>query len=150
MERSPQDLEARRAERHEARQTQTYKIFLKHLCALGALEEELAERAALSVLCALEQRLLGDEAAHLNAQLPARLRELLVRCERHHGQKPLKFGREAFISMVCADLELPPEEAERLIRTVLAAVRHQVSEGELEDVLGQLPQDLRELWQRPS
>lgn len=143
-----QELEARRELRRETRRNQTYKAFLRNLMAMGAMNEEEAERAAVSVLCVLEQRLIGEEAAHLEAQLPGKLQDLLMRCERHVGRPPSKFGRDDFIRMVCEDLEVEAFQAEKQIRAVFAAVREQVSEGEIEDVIGQLPADLRDLWQR--
>jgi uncharacterized protein (DUF2267 family) len=142
------DLETRREMRRETRRSQTYKAFLKNLCAIGSMSEEEAEQAAVSVLCTLEQRMFGEEAAHLEAQLPAKLQELLVRCERHVGKPITKFGREKFIQMVADDLGADPTLAEQKIRAVFTAVRDQVSEGEIEDVINQLPSDLRDLWQR--
>ncbi len=151
MDKNPQqgsDLEDRRQQRRETRRNQTYKAFLGNLAVIGSMNEEEAERAAVSVLCVLEQRLFGEEAAHLEAQLPGKLQELLVRCERHMGKPASKFGRDGFIQMVSEDLGVEAMEAEKKIRAVFSAVRDQVSEGEIEDVIGQLPADLRELWQR--
>jgi uncharacterized protein (DUF2267 family) len=142
------DLETRRVQRSETRRNQTFKAFLSNLGAIGSMNEEEAERAAVSVLCVLEQRLFGEEASHLEAQLPGKLRDLLLRCERHMGRPATKFGKDGFIRMVSEDLGVDNLEAERKIRAVFSAVREQVSEGEIEDVVGQLPADLRELWQR--
>ncbi|WP_375765801.1 DUF2267 domain-containing protein [Archangium gephyra] len=142
------DLQTRREQRSETRRNQTYKAFLRNLMVLGSMNEEEAERAAVSVLCVLEQRLFGEEAAHLEAQLPGKLQDLLIRCERHLGKPASKFGKEGFIQMVSEDLDVDSLEAERKIRAVFTAVRDQVSEGEIEDVIGQLPADMRELWQR--
>jgi uncharacterized protein (DUF2267 family) len=141
-------LESRREQRSETRRNQTYKAFLGNLGAIGSMNEEEAERAAVSVLCVLEQRLFGEEASHLEAQLPGKLRDLLLRCERHMGKPASKFGRDGFIQMVADDLGVEAVEAERKIRAVFSALREQVSEGEIEDVIGQLPADLRTLWQR--
>ncbi|HYO68891.1 MAG TPA: DUF2267 domain-containing protein [Archangium sp.] len=142
------DLQTRREQRSETRRSQTYKAFLRNLMVIGSMNEEEAERAAVSVLCVLEQRLFGEEAAHLEAQLPGKLQDLLLRCERHVGRPASKFGRDGFLQMVSEDLDVDSFEAERKIRAVFSAVRDQVSEGEIEDVIGQLPNDLRELWQR--
>jgi uncharacterized protein (DUF2267 family) len=142
------ELQTRREQRSETRRNQTYKAFLRNLMVIGSFNEEEAERAAVSVLCVLEQRLFGEEAAHLEAQLPGKLQELLLRCERHVGKPASKFGREGFLQMVSEDLGVDSFEAEKKIRAVFTAVREQVSEGEIEDVIGQLPVDLRELWQR--
>ena len=144
------DLETRRQLRSETRRNQTFKAFLHNLRVLGSMNEEEAEKAAVSVLCVLEQRLFGEEAAHLEAQLPSKLRNLLWRCERHIGSPANKFGRYDFIRMVSEDLELDIFQAEKRIRSVFAALRDQVSEGEIEDVIGQLPADMRDLWQRGS
>jgi len=142
------DLETLRKLRSETRRSQTYKAFLKNLCIIGSMTEEEAERAAVSVLCVLEQRLFGEEASHLEAQLPGKLQDLLLRCERHVGKPPSKFGREKFFQMVAEDLEMDVQRVEHVVRSVFSAVQDQVSEGEIDDVIHQLPADLRELWHR--
>lgn len=137
-----------RAQRSESRATQTYTFFLKDLEAKAGIDRDLAERAAESVLCVLEQRLIDTEAKHLEAQLPRKVRDLLQRCPRHEGAPPRKFKLEEFLNMVAEDLDTTPNEAERLCRAVFATVRAHISEGETEDVIGQLPNDLRSLWAR--
>lgn len=139
-----------RRQRHESRSGSTYKHFLKDLCRVGNLSEEQAEQASVSVLCALERRIYSDEASQLEAQLPVKLRDLLQRCERHEGAPPKKFGKDEFFRMVADDLNTDPGNAEKCARAVITAVRSQISEGEAEDVAGQLPEDLAELWRRPS
>jgi uncharacterized protein (DUF2267 family) len=140
-----------RRQRHESRAGSTYKAFLKDVCAIGDFDDEaLAERAAISVLCYLEQRVMGEEAKDLNAQIPSKLRELVQRCEIHEGKPRDKYGREAFFQMVAGDLKKDPSEIEPIIRAVVTAVRAQVSEGEAEDFGNMLPPDLRDLWNRPS
>ncbi|MFZ5472232.1 MAG: DUF2267 domain-containing protein [Myxococcota bacterium] len=145
---SGQALERRRAQRREARTSATYKNFLKDLMSRASLTEEQAAQAAASVLCALEQRLLHDEAQHLEAQLPQKLQLLLHRCERHEELLPRKVGREEILQMIAGDLEVPLTEAERLARAVLQVVSQHVTLGEIEDVVLQLPSELRALWPR--
>jgi uncharacterized protein (DUF2267 family) len=114
------------------------------------MSPSVAEQASVSVLCALEQRIFGEEARDLEAQLPQKLTELLHRCERHEsGPPPRKFGRAEMLAMVGEDLSLEPEAVEPVIRAVLDAIRDQISEGEVEQVMKQLPADLRDLW-RPA
>jgi uncharacterized protein (DUF2267 family) len=140
-------LEERRRQRSESRTSSTYKAFLKELCRVGSMTEELAESAAASVLCALEQRLMGDESRHLESQLPLKLQKLLYRCARHEtGMPPRKFGQEELLAMVGEDLGMQPSEAEPVARAVFRVVAEHVSRGEIEDVIQQLPADLRELW----
>lgn len=141
-------LEVRRAQRSESRASQTYKAFLNHLCERGGMSPAVAEKAAVSVLCAVEQRIYHDEAADLEAQLPRKLTALLHRCEKHEEELPDKFGREHLLKRVGEDLSLNPDAVEPVVRAVLDAIRHQISEGEAEDVMSQLPQDIRDLWGR--
>lgn len=128
------------------RSAQTWAHFLRRLQARGGLARELAERSAASIMCALEQRLLGNEAADLAAQLPARLRELMQRCDLHRGPAPTRFGRDEFLQMVADDLDVDLEEAEVLADIVFETVRDWITDGEVEDVSAQLPDDLRTLW----
>jgi uncharacterized protein (DUF2267 family) len=148
--RSKEELERRRLLRRESRTGQTYRQFLRDLEALTGLSREKAERAAVSILCVLEQRLLGGQVSHMEAQLPAKLRDLLVRCERHAGPPPRKFHREEMLRMVADDLECSPIEAEPMIRQVCQVVREHISEGEAGQIEAELPGDLRELFRSPS
>jgi len=144
-----ESLDERRLRRHESRASQTYGAFLKDLCRNGSMAPEFAEQAAVSVLCALEQRLIPEEAKDLEAQLPIKLLNLLARCERHRGEAPVKYDREQLLQMVGEDLNMAPDEAEPVIRAVFTTLRDHVSEGEIEEVIHMLPRDLRDLWQRP-
>jgi len=142
-------LEERRARRRAAHASQTFAAFIQRLCERGGMSPAVARRAAVSVLCAVEQRINGDETRDLEAQLPRRLSELLHRCERHEDALPGKFGREDLLRRVGEDLSLHPDAVEPVVRAVLNSVRDHISEGEAEDVMAQLPEDLRELWRHP-
>lgn len=145
-----QDLEQLRKQRSETRRTQTYKKFLKDLCAAGSFDEETAEKAASSVLCVLEQRIMWDEAKDLNSQLPRKLTDMLQRCERHEGiERSRDIDKKKFVQIVCEDLGKGEEEATQAIRAVFQTVREHVSEGEVDQVIQQLPHDMREFW-RPA
>ena len=80
--------EKKRAERREQRHSQTFAEFTKYLRRVGSISEEMAERASVAVLCALERRILPDEAKDLESQLPFKLRELVRRCDTHAGVRP--------------------------------------------------------------
>lgn len=138
-----------RAQRSESRAAQTFAFFLRDLEAKG-LERKLAEQAIQSVLCVMEQRLMTDEARHMEAQLPRKVVALLERCERHQDRPYRKFGRMELLAMVAEDLGVDVQEAERITCAVLATVREHISEGEAMDVLGQLPRDMRSLWETPE
>jgi uncharacterized protein (DUF2267 family) len=135
-------ISERAEQRHESRASSTYKAFLKDLCALGGFDEQFAERAAVSVLSKLQERIYSQEAEDLEAQLPLKLRELLQQTRRHEGKPEAKFGKDEFIEMIGDDLGKSPDEAEAIVRTVFATVRSGISEGEANDVADQLPQEL--------
>jgi uncharacterized protein (DUF2267 family) len=138
-----------RAQRSESRAAQTYAFFLRDLENKG-LDRKLAGQAVESVLCAMEQRLMVDEARHLEAQLPRKVVALLERCPKHQDRPYRKLNREELLGMVAEDLGVDMKEAERITCAVLATVREHISEGEMEDVLGQLPHELRALWGHPG
>jgi uncharacterized protein (DUF2267 family) len=140
--------EKKRAERREQRHNQTFAAFMTYLRRVGSIYEEVAEKSAVAVLCALERRILPDEAKDLESQLPVKLRELVRRCDTHAGIQPHKIHRPEFVAMVADELGVPPDRAEHLILSVFHTLRAQVSEGEARQVEGQLPPDLRSLWER--
>jgi len=140
--------EKKRAERREQRHNQTFAEFMTYLRRVGQISEEVAEKSAVAVLCALERRILPDESKDLESQLPYKLRELVRRCDTHAVIPPHKIHRPEFVAMVAEDLAVPPDRAEHLILSVFRALRAQVSPGEARQVEGQLPPDLRTLWER--
>jgi len=139
---------SKKLERSEQRRNQTFAAFMTYLRRVGGISEELAEKSAVAVLCALERRIHPGEARHLEAQLPAKLRDLVARCDRHAGVRPHAIDRVEFVSGVAEELGVPTPEAERLILAVFHALRAQVTEGEARMVAAQLPSDLRALWDR--
>jgi len=140
--------EKKRAERREQRHNQTFADFMTYLRRVGQISEAVAEQSAVVVLCALERRILPDEAKDLESQLPFKLRELVRRCDTHAAVPPHTIHRAEFVATVAEDLAVPPDRAEHLILSVFHALRAQVSDGEARQVEGQLPPDLRALWAR--
>ncbi len=141
------NLDELRRQRSEVRQSQTYKAFLKDLCRIGNYDEGKAEQAAVSVLCLLEQRIVSGEAADLEAQLPRKLVALLNRCERHENLRPRDLNADKFLELIAEDLGTDKPEAETLLHHVFQTLREHVDEGELDQVIHQLPKDLRAYWQ---
>jgi len=140
--------EKKRAERREQRHNQTFAEFMTYLRRVGQISEEVAEQSAVAVLCALERRILPDESKDLESQLPYKLRELVRRCDTHAVVPPHTIHRREFVAMVAEDLAVPSDRAEHLVLSVFHALRAQVSVGEARQVGGQLPPDLRALWER--
>lgn len=143
-------VRSRVASRHEGKALSSRATFLKRVEAHTGLSRVDAEVTAIATLCALDRRLLADEAKDLDSQLPSTFRDLLQRCHLHQGEKPRRIHRDEFIQNVAADIGCEPAEGEPRVRGVFAALRDQLSEGEIEDVIGQLPMDMKALFRSPS
>jgi uncharacterized protein (DUF2267 family) len=109
-------------------------------------DRDLVTHATASILRALRDRLTFGEAQQLAAQLPAELR-----MEWKRGQacvrQPVKMHLDEFLERVMTEVGLPsPREAEWMVRAVFAPLKEQISPGEADDVLAQLPTDLKALW----
>jgi len=134
---------------HEGHLETTYKTFINALCLPGDLEQDDAQRAAVAVLCTLETRIQPEESQDLEAQLPRKLQSLLTHCRQGKQAAPQRFDRQDFIARVASELEVSHAQAESLSRRVFATLRDQISDGEAQDVEGQLPADIAELWRSP-
>lgn len=107
---------------------------------------EEAKRATAAVFHALRDRLTPEEADQVAAQLPRELKLVWWAGERY-GRRPLKLHRDDFYRRVMAEARLDSvREARWMTTAVFAALKDQLSPGEAEDVLAQLPKDLKEVW----
>jgi uncharacterized protein (DUF2267 family) len=118
----------------------SYDEFVRSVETKASLERSEAERTAVAVLQALCDRLTGDEAWDLLAQLPARLKKAVT-----ITQAPMAMTRDEFVDRIAEELGVPREEARDRIRAVFGTLREAVSWGELEDVILQLEPDYVDL-----
>ena len=113
----------------------------------GQDDREAVKRGTAAVLHALRDRLMPTEAAQAAAQLPRGLKEVWSAGERP-GRKPIKMHRTAFYERVRREAGLKSvREARFLTLGVFAALKEQLSAGEADDVLAQLPRDLKDVWE---
>jgi uncharacterized protein (DUF2267 family) len=106
----------------------------------------LVKRATAAVLHALRDRLTTNEADQVFAQLPAPLKQVWGEGEEAE-REPIKMDREGFYERVMQEAGLPSHRDTRwMVLAVFAALKEQVSPGEAEDIMAQLPKDLKELW----
>jgi uncharacterized protein (DUF2267 family) len=113
----------------------------------GQEDREAVKRGTAAVLHALRDRLMPTEAAQAAAQLPRGLKEVWKAGERP-GRKPIKMHRTAFYERVRREAGLKSvREARFLTLGVFAALKEQLSGGEADDVLAQLPRDLKDVWE---
>lgn len=105
-----------------------------------------AYSALRGVLMALRDRLTIEEAVHLGDQLP-----MLIRGIYYEGWKPsLNPGPERtadeFLSMIQRNLRYDiRRDADRIAHEVFGVLASRVSQGEIDDVIHQLPQAIRQV-----
>jgi len=107
----------------------------------------IARRATGAVLHALRDRLTPEEADQAVAQLPTDLK-VLWRAGQPGERRPVKMRRPEFYERVRKEADLPStREARAVTGAVFAALKEQLSPGEADDIVAQLPRDLKEVWQ---
>jgi uncharacterized protein (DUF2267 family) len=99
-----------------------------------------AERTLDAVLRALSDRLTGDEADDLLAQLPSQLQETIPVTRAAMPMTP-----EEFVKRVSRELQVTDDEARERIRAVFGVLRQAVTRGEFEDVMAQLDPEFADL-----
>lgn len=121
--------------------------WLKELAGeLGEEDREEAWRILKGYLQVLRDELNVDEAAQLAAQLP-----LVLRGAYYEGFDPSDMpaklrNRDEFLARLEERSRLPgPDAAERAADAATNVLRRHVTEGEFDDVLAQLPAEVREL-----
>ena len=105
-----------------------------------------ARAITAAVFHALRDRLTRQEAWQARAQLPVPLKrawDIGSDAER----MPTKMHRREFYARVQREAALRSErDARDATLAVFGALKEQLSEGEADDVLAQLPKDLKEIW----
>jgi uncharacterized protein (DUF2267 family) len=126
---------------------QQIQEWLKELRDNAGLADEAEALSVLrGVLHQLRDRLTPEEAIELGAQLP-----VIVRGIYYEGWRPSRTpekvrSRQQFLDEVTMKLlprRIAPEAA---VRDVFALIAHHCDPGEVGDVIGQLPSEIKELW----
>jgi CBS domain-containing protein/uncharacterized protein (DUF2267 family) len=95
------------------------------------------------VLDGLVRRLTFEEANDFIAQLPSLLQRKLRALP---GAPDRKVSENTIVDELCARLDLEPAEAGRVLAAVARIVAGSISEGQAEDMRGQLPPGLRDVF----
>jgi uncharacterized protein (DUF2267 family) len=134
-----------------AQTIQKTQEWLKELIDNGDLADTQESLAVLrAVLHHLRDRLTLEEVVDLGAQLPT-----LIRGIYYEGWQPRKRptrirSKQEFVYEV-ADKNFPNAvPSEQAIRDVFALLAHHCDPGEISDVIGQLPGELKELWPKTA
>ena len=136
---------ARALMRAQARAEATYDRLVMAIASAAALDRDRAERALLLSVCMLCRRLVPQEAQHLIAQLPSKLQPQLDQCL----DGPDRVVTSAAIKDELARaLGLDSERAGATLQAVFEAVSNTVSAGQINEVRGQLPEEMKHLLPR--
>lgn len=131
-------------QRGAARATATLARFLGMVQAETGLPDRAQSRVALDVvLGALVRRLTAGEARDLIAQLPSLLQPDLQALPPGPDRT---ITAEWIEDQLARALDLDPAAAARIHAMVAGVIAGSISEGEAEDIRGQLPADLRALF----
>jgi len=127
---------------------QKTNIWLKDLMErLETADRRQAYMALKVTLHGLRDRLSIEETAQLGAQLPMIVRGLYYEGWRPGGKQDRASSWETFMRpvylAVCQDGSWTPEE---VVSSVFDVLSRHVSGGEIDDVISQLPRDIRSLW----
>jgi uncharacterized protein (DUF2267 family) len=125
----------------------TLGFYRKVIEETGQTNREAIKRGTGVVLRALRDRLTPREADQAAAQLPRDLRDAWDEGDVP-GRKPVKLHRKEFYERVKREAGLAStREARTLVIGVFAALKAQLSPGEADDILAQLPRDLKDVWE---
>jgi uncharacterized protein (DUF2267 family) len=125
----------------------TLSFYRKVIEETGQRNREAVKQGTAAVFHALRDRITPEEAEQAAAQLPHDLKHLWEEGEVPE-RKPIKLHRKEFYDRVKREAGLPSiREARFLTVAVFAALKAQLSPGEADDILAQLPRDLKEVWE---
>jgi uncharacterized protein (DUF2267 family) len=131
------------------RTVQKTSEWLHELADQLGTDESTAWRVLRAYLQVLRDRLTVDEAAQLAAQLPNLLRGVFYE-GFDPGHQPEKIrDRDVFLARLAERAQLPDAEAAAAAATTVTQVlRRHISAGEIDDVMAQLPEEIRELLEQ--
>jgi len=125
----------------------TLTFYRRVIDETGETNREVVKRGTAAVLHALRDRLTPKEAEQAVAQLPRDLK-LVWKEGEAPGRKPVKLSRKEFYDRVKSEAGLAStREARFMTIGVFTALKAQLSPGEADDILAQLPSDLKEIWE---
>jgi uncharacterized protein (DUF2267 family) len=126
---------------------QTMQEWLKELKESGELADQAAAYKVLrAVLHQLRDRLTVEEAADFGAQLPLMVRGLYFEHWRPHKVPRKIRSKAAFLDELSTEILPHTYPVDWAVSTVFGLLARHCDPGEIDDVKGQLPDEIKELW----
>jgi uncharacterized protein (DUF2267 family) len=121
-----------------------YDEFIKHVQSTAQLDSrQAAEQATRATLETVAERIVGNEASHLAAQLPAELGQYL---RGHEGENGHHFPLEEFYQRVSEKTGVESVSAAVQAKAVFTVLNAAVTPGEFADVKANFSPDYSELF----
>ncbi|SOD63299.1 Uncharacterized conserved protein, DUF2267 family [Streptomyces zhaozhouensis] len=120
----------------------TYGDFMATVRERGAYAADEAERIVDAVIATLGERLPPASAGHLADQLPTPLADLID----DSGAAARTWGVSEFVVQVAEETEQDEESAEQDTRVVFSVLADQISGGEMNKLISQLPSGYADLF----
>jgi uncharacterized protein (DUF2267 family) len=134
----------RRGRTGEGRAAETFRRMLVDIRINAGLETTEQAEAALDLfLPCLLRRLTPDEAHDLIAQLPSLLRN---RMQTFTDGPDKSITREAIEKEIARCLDVDAPRASQILSAIGMTLADSVSPGQIEDVRGQLPKDMKSIF----
>jgi uncharacterized protein (DUF2267 family) len=134
---------ARALMRAKARAEATYGRMINAVADATGLGRDRTERALFLATCMLCRRLTPEEAQHLIAQLPSLLQPRLDDCL---GGPDRSVTTQAITEELTRSLGLVPGSARESLRAIFKVISESVSTGQVAEVRGQLPEEMKALF----
>jgi uncharacterized protein (DUF2267 family) len=109
-------------------------------------DEERIYDATKAVLQATRDRLPVEEAIQLSAQLPLLLKGVYFDGYDPSGKPMTIRDRDAFLELIRQYFGDQPLDAEFAAKAVYSMLYHKISEGEMEDIRGNMPDEIKGLF----
>lgn len=118
--------------------------FIKHVQTVAQLSsKDEAERATRATLETIKERIVGDEASQLAAQLPKEFGQYLHGREGENGDT---FGLDEFVERVSRKEGTELTTAATHVKAVFTVLASAVTPGEFADVRANFSEDYSELF----
>lgn len=125
-----------------------YDEFIKQVQGLAQLDSrQAAEQATRATLETIAERIVGNEASQLAAQLPQELGQYL---RGHEGENGGFFSLKEFYERVSQKAGVEPVAAAMQTRAVFMVLNEAVTPGEFADVKANFSDDYSELFAVPG
>ncbi len=121
-----------------------YSEIIKKVQTVAQIDDQTkAQKAIQATLETLKERIIGDEASNLAAQLPEEIGEYLRGREGENGQY---FSLQEFYQRVGQIEGVDPTTAETHVKGIFSVLNSAVSPGEFDDIKNDLPDDYKALF----